>query len=181
MKDGDDSGPWTHYGKPGRDIHHLSERGVFPLRSLVPVRMDGLIGAQGNAGFSSIVSSAIRLHDHRVPMLLWPWRDLPAGHAAFVAVNRLIARGLIPAARDEVDFLPGAPASKEWLDAVIQRCGGHALEKRPLNEPTRGEAAIMLWKDISRQPAPEWQRLRADDADGDGVADLDDPLPFTPG
>lgn len=225
LKDGDDSGPWTHYGKPGRDIHHLSERGVFPLRSLVPVRMDGLIGAQGNVGFSSIVSSAIRLHDHRVhigqaaaalavlslrhqkqprefawsralieevqhalcggtegvPMLLWPWRDLPAGHAAFVAVNRLSARGLIPAARDEVDFQPGAPASKEWLDALIQRCEGYALEKRPLNELTRGEAAIMLWKDISRQPAPEWQRLRADDADGDGVADLDDPLPFTPG
>jgi hypothetical protein len=58
LKSEGDSGPWTHYGKPGRDIHHLSERSVFPLRSLIPVKMDGLIGAQGNVGFSSIVSSA---------------------------------------------------------------------------------------------------------------------------
>ena len=66
LKSEGDSGPWTHYGKPGRDIHYLSERSVFPLRSLIPVKMDGLIGAQGNVGFSSIVSSAVRLHDHRV-------------------------------------------------------------------------------------------------------------------
>jgi len=61
-----DSGLGTHYGKPGRDIHQLSERSAFPLRSLIPVKMNGLIGAQGNVGFSSIVSSAVRLHDHRV-------------------------------------------------------------------------------------------------------------------
>jgi len=218
-----DSGPWTHYGKPGRDIHHLSERGAFPLRSLVPVKMDGLIGAQGNVGFSSIVSSAVRLHDHRVhigqaagalavtalkhhaqpralawnraaleeiqhalcggtegvPMLLWPWRDLPADHAAFVAINRLSARGLIPAARDEVDFQPDAPAGKEWINAVLRRCEGHVIGEHPLDGLTRGEVANVLWKDIGRQPAPEWKRLRADDADADGILDPDDPQPFT--
>ena len=70
LKSEGDAGPWTHYEKPGRGVHNLSERSVFPLRSLIPVKMDGLIGAQGNVGFSSIVSSAIRLHDHRVQGLL---------------------------------------------------------------------------------------------------------------
>ncbi len=218
-----DSGPWTHYGKPGRDIHHLSERSVFPLRSLIPVKMDGLIGAQGNVGFSSIVSSAIRLHDHRihigqaaaalavlalkhqtqprdlawnrahleamqhalcggtegVPMLLWPWRDLPADHAAFVAINRLSARGLIPATRDEVDFQPDAPATKEWRDEVLKRCIGYDFNLLVGDKLTRGEFANALWNAIKEQPAPEWKRQKPDDADADGIADLDDALPFS--
>jgi hypothetical protein len=66
LKSEGDAGPWTHYEKPGRGVHNLSDRSVFPLRSFIPEKMDGLIGAQGNLGFSSIVSSAVRLHDHRV-------------------------------------------------------------------------------------------------------------------
>jgi FAD dependent oxidoreductase len=222
LKSEGDSGPWTHYGKPGRDIHYLSERSVFPLRSLIPVKMDGLIGAQGNVGFSSIVSSAVRLHDHRVhigqaagalavlalkhqkqpsdlawnrahleeiqhalcggtegtPMLLWPWRDLPADHAAFVAINRLSARGLIPAARDEVDFQPDAPAAKEWRDVVLKRCTGYDFNLLIVDKLTRSEFAKSLWNAIKDQPAPEWTRQKSDDADADGVPDLNDPQPF---
>lgn len=194
------SGPWTHYGKPGRDIHQLSERSVFPLRSLIPVKMDGLIGAQGNVGFSSIVSSAVRLHDHRVhigqaagalavlalkhhkqprdlaashahveeiqhalcggtegtPMLLWPWRDLPADHAAFVAINRLSARGLIPAARDEVDFAPDAPATKAWRDEVLKCCTRYDFDRVVGENLTRGDFARELWQRIEKQsPSPQ--------------------------
>jgi hypothetical protein len=210
-------------GKPRRDIHHLSERSVFPLRSLIPVKMDGLIGAQGNVGFSSIVSSAIRLHDHRIhigqaaaalavmalkhqtqprdlawnrahleeiqqalcggtegiPMLLWPWRDLPADHAAFVAINRLSARGLIPAARDAVDFQPDALAAKEWRDEVLKRCTGYDFNLLVGDKLTRGEFANALWNAIKDQPAHAWKRQKPDDADGDGTADLDDALPFS--
>ncbi len=57
-------GPWEadfrgarRFGRGG------TGRCVFPLRSLVPVRMKGLIGAQKNLGYSSIVSSSCRLHD----------------------------------------------------------------------------------------------------------------------
>ncbi|MFT7639394.1 MAG: hypothetical protein ACI9G1_001130 [Pirellulaceae bacterium] len=57
------SGPWIDYHKPNRHTNFLSDRSTFPLRSLVPRRMDGLIGAQKNVGYSSIVSAAIRLHD----------------------------------------------------------------------------------------------------------------------
>jgi hypothetical protein len=223
LKSGGDTGPWTHYGKPGRDIHYLSERSVFPLRSLIPVKMDGLIGAQGNVGFSSIVSSAVRLHDHRVyigqaagalavlalkhqkqprdlawnrahleemqhalcggtegtPMLLWPWRDLPADHAAFVAINRLSARGLLPVSRREVDFQPDAPATKEWRDELLKRCSDYDFNLLVSDKLTRGEFANALWNAIKDQPAPDWKRQKPDDADADGIADLDDALPFS--
>jgi hypothetical protein len=219
LKSEGDSGPWTHYGKPGRDIHYLSERSVFPLRSLVPVKMDGLIGAQGNVGFSSIVSSAVRLHDHRVhigqaagalavlalkhqkqprdlvwsrthleevqnalcggtagiPMLLWPWRDLPADHSAFVAINRLSARGLIPYARDEVDFHPDAAATTEWQKAILTRS---RLDMSIDEKLTRAEFAAQVWSKLEKQPAMPWIRLKPDDADADDIPDLDDPLPF---
>ncbi|MDF1741325.1 MAG: FAD-dependent oxidoreductase [Verrucomicrobiales bacterium] len=66
LKEGGEDGPWIDYETPGRHTRHVSDRSVFPARSLVPVRMDGLLGAQGNVGNSSIVSAAIRLHDQRV-------------------------------------------------------------------------------------------------------------------
>lgn len=223
LKSEGDTGPWTHYEKPGRGVHNLSDRSVFPLRSLIPVKMDGLIGAQGNVGFSSIVSSAIRLHDHRVhigqaaaalavlamkhhiqpremawsrerleevqhalcggtegvPMLLFPWRDLPADHAAFVAINRLSARGLIPVDRHEVDFQPDAPATKEWRDAVLTRCLTYDFNVITNDQLTRGEFAQRVWNAIKAQSPSAWKRQKPDDADADGIPDLDDALPFT--
>ena len=64
-EEGED-GPWIDYETPGRHTRHVSDRSVFPARSLVPIRMNGLLGAQGNVGYSSIVSAAIRLHDQRI-------------------------------------------------------------------------------------------------------------------
>ncbi len=162
--DEDHSGPWVDYEKEGRHTRLVSDRSVFPLRSLVPIQMDGLIGAQKNIGVSSIVSAAIRLHDQcvhvgqaagataaiclqdgiqprqipydsarletvrdalcggteGVPILLWPYRDLPADHPAFVAVNRLAATGSLPMHRREVDFQPDAPATAEWRAEVVK-------------------------------------------------------------
>ncbi|MCA9061888.1 MAG: FAD-dependent oxidoreductase [Planctomycetaceae bacterium] len=66
LKDEGDTGPWVDYEKPGRHTHHVSDRSLFPLRSLVPVEMDGLLGAQKNLGYSSIVCAAIRLHDQGI-------------------------------------------------------------------------------------------------------------------
>jgi hypothetical protein len=56
-------GPWIDFHKPNRHTRFLSDRCTFPMRSLLPREMDGLIGAQKNVGYSSIVSAAIRLHD----------------------------------------------------------------------------------------------------------------------
>ena len=63
LKDLGTDGPWIDFEKPGRNTHILSDRSVFPLRSLIPADMDGLLGAQKNLGYSSIVSAAVRLHD----------------------------------------------------------------------------------------------------------------------
>jgi len=57
------AGPWECFGKPGRGWGPYSDRALLPLRSLVPEKIDGLLGAQKNLGFSSIVSAAVRLHD----------------------------------------------------------------------------------------------------------------------
>lgn len=62
--DGDTSGPWRCTFREGRKWGPpYSGRSVFPLRCLIPEKLDGLLGAQKNLGYTSIVSSAVRLHD----------------------------------------------------------------------------------------------------------------------
>lgn len=57
----DRSQPWVTAHRPGFDSTD-GDRAGFPLRSLVPVERDGLIGSFINVGHSSIVSSAVRWH-----------------------------------------------------------------------------------------------------------------------
>jgi hypothetical protein len=58
----DRNGPWQYVHTPERGWHTDTDRAMFPLRGLVPVEMDGLLGAGKNIGVSSIVQSALRLH-----------------------------------------------------------------------------------------------------------------------
>lgn len=58
----DSDGAWRNYQTPNRGWHTDTDRSTFPLRGLVPVEMNGLIGAGKNIGVSSVVQSAIRLH-----------------------------------------------------------------------------------------------------------------------
>jgi hypothetical protein len=58
------AGPWEadfrgkrRFGRGG------TGRAVFPLRALVPKGVNGLLGAQKNLGYTSIVGSSCRLHD----------------------------------------------------------------------------------------------------------------------
>jgi hypothetical protein len=53
----------------------------FPFRGLVPARMDGLLGAGKNIGYSSIVSSALRLHGQMMHV------GQAAGAAAVIALR----------------------------------------------------------------------------------------------
>lgn len=65
--DGDTAGPWHPQFRKNRTWGPpYSGKAQFPLRSLVPIQMDGLLGAQKNLGYTSIVSSAVRLHDQSV-------------------------------------------------------------------------------------------------------------------
>lgn len=101
------SGPWIDYHKPNRHTKFISDRSVFPLRSLIPEEMEGLVGAQGNVGFSSIVSAAIRLHDQRIHI------GQAAGATAAVSLEKNIA-------------LPDLPYQRETLEAIRDGlCGDH--------------------------------------------------------
>lgn len=59
---GSRNGPWRNIHTPTRGWHTDTDRSTFPLRGLVPVEMNGLIGAGKNIGVTSVVQSAIRLH-----------------------------------------------------------------------------------------------------------------------
>jgi hypothetical protein len=60
---GDDpAGPWATVHTATRNWNMHTDRGMFPLRGLVPVERDGLLGASKNIGVSSIVQAALRLH-----------------------------------------------------------------------------------------------------------------------
>ncbi len=59
---GSRNGAWRNIHTPTRGWHTDTDRSTFPLRGLVPVAMNGLIGAGKNIGVSSVVQSAIRLH-----------------------------------------------------------------------------------------------------------------------
>jgi len=62
LADGDTAGPWQYIHTPTRGWHTDTDRTMFPLRGLVPVERDGLLGAGKNIGVSSVVQSALRLH-----------------------------------------------------------------------------------------------------------------------
>jgi len=60
--DDDRSQPWQgkHFGT--RNWSADTDRAMFPLRGLVPVKMEGLLGCSKNIGVTSMVQSSLRLH-----------------------------------------------------------------------------------------------------------------------
>jgi hypothetical protein len=59
---GNRNGPWQYVHTESRSWHTDTDRAMFPIRGLVPVERDGLLGCGKNIGVSSIVQSALRLH-----------------------------------------------------------------------------------------------------------------------
>lgn len=58
----DPAGPWATIHTDTRNWSTHTDRAMFPLRGLVPIERDGLLGASKNVGVSSVVQSALRLH-----------------------------------------------------------------------------------------------------------------------
>lgn len=56
------SGPWQFVHTANRNWHTDTDRAMLPLRSLIPIERDGLIGSSKNIGVTSLVSSALRVH-----------------------------------------------------------------------------------------------------------------------
>ncbi len=193
--DEDRSGPWIDVEKSGRHTRFVSDRSVFPMRSLIPESMDGLLGAQGNVGFSSIVSAAIRLHDQRVHI------GQAAGATAAVALREEVDpremvydRALLESVRDGLcseetegvplliwpfrDLKPGDPG----FVAVNRLAAFGELEFDQREIDYRGTLpgeldSATLGKLPHRDPIA---RISETDADGDGIPDRDDALLFTP-
>jgi hypothetical protein len=108
------AGPWIDFEKPGRHTHHVSDRSVFPLRSLVPRQMNGLLGAQKNVGYSSIVSAAIRLHDQCIAL------GQAAGASAAVALSKNIDPRTIPYDRDLLEAVRNGLCSEASPGMALQ-------------------------------------------------------------
>ena len=227
--DGNPAGPWQarfrklrNWGPP------YSGRANFPIRSLIPEKMEGLLGAEKNLGYSSIVSSAVRLHDHCMavgqacgavaavallndieprmipfrldlieqtreglcheesgvpPAVLCPFSDIETSHPAFVAINRLAARQILPLDPNDPMFHPDERASDSWKKEVLRRIGKTVASDSILinsaSEGTRGEFALLCWRSIHglpvRQPVID---STSSDKDHDGIPDQDDPMPL---
>lgn len=58
----DPAQPWQTKFFGSRNWNAHSDRTMFPLRGLVPVKMDGLLGCSKNIGVTSMVQSSLRLH-----------------------------------------------------------------------------------------------------------------------
>ena len=99
-----------------------THRAFFPLRALVPEKVDGLLGAGRNVGVSSIVQAAFRLHGQ---MLL-------CGQAAGTLAARAVAEGREPRA------VVGDPASVRAVRRTLVRgAAGHP------------GVAIVAWQDLT--------------------------------
>lgn len=62
FRDDDPAQPWQPKFFGTRNWNAHSDRTMFPLRGLVPVKMNGLLGCSKNIGVTSMVQSSLRLH-----------------------------------------------------------------------------------------------------------------------
>ncbi len=222
-------GPWEATFRGNRRFGRGGTgRCVFPLRALVPLQVRGLLGAQKNLGYTSIVSSSCRLHDqsihvgqasgavaavslrhdedpdgfylhpgrlaeiwaglletsHGAPVAIWPFADVTPGQAGFVATQQLALRRLLPLSSADTHFFPDKPATSEWIAALtesVRNAGYRPPQIVVTRTEKRRNIAKIVWKHIQTQPIPLGTRKLEKDADGDGILDEDDALPWTPG
>ena len=200
-------------------------RSVFPIRSLIPQQHLGLLAAQKNLGYTSIVSSSCRLHDQSMhvgqasgavaavslkyseapstfflqpeimseiwfallddkqgmPLVIWPFADVAPNLREFQAIQQLALRRLLPLTQSATSFHPEELATDAWINQIVTRLNEVGY-KPPVTlhaeGRSRAEVAEAIWRQIHDQPIPEPIRLTTNDADGDGIEDSKDPLPF---
>lgn len=129
----DRNGPWQYVHTDSRGWHTDTDRAVFPLRGLVPVEMNGLLGCGKNIGVSSVVQSALRLHGQMM---------LVGQASATVAAQCL---------RDNLQPRELAASPKLWRQVqqtLVRGCGGPGVILWPWQDLTPEdlpfEAANML-------------------------------------
>lgn len=222
-------GPWEATFRGNRRFGRGGTgRCAFPLRALVPKDVRGLLAAQKNLGYTSIVSSSCRLHDQSIHagqasgavaavslrhqedpasfylqperiaeiqtgllepgsgagLVIWPFSDIDPFDRGFVAIQQLALRRVLNLSAYDTAFHPEKPATQAWLSDVLTAVAKAGYKAPSLNKEkqiTRREATIQIWASLKSQPIPKVKRKQKEDADGDGIADDKDPLPFTPG
>lgn len=129
----DRNGPWQFIQTPSRGWHTDTHRAVFPLRGLVPVKIDGLIGGGKNIGVSSVVQSALRLHSQ---MML-------VGQAGATAAWMSLRDGVPPRA-----VAASIPRVRELQRRLVRGHGGPGILIWPWHDLAPGdlhfEAANLL-------------------------------------
>ncbi len=121
---------WQSYFKRGRTWGPpYAGLSLFPLRSLIPARLNGLLGAQKNLGYSSIVSSAIRLHDQCIHI------GQAAGAAAAVSLKTKTELREIPFDRSLLTRLR--------LGLCTRREGGQPMALWPFRDLTPSDEAYV--------------------------------------
>ena len=222
-------GPWEATFRGNRRFGRGGTgRCVFPLRALVPRHVRGLLGAQKNLGYTSIVSSSCRLHDqsihvgqasgavaaislrhdedpadfylrpqrlaeiwsallqtsHGTPLAIWPFADMDPLDAEFCAIQQLALRRVLPLGPSDTRFFPDKAATSAWIAQLttnVRKAGYHPPEIIVTRTEKRRNIATIVWKHLQSQPIPATPRKSQVDADGDGIADTQDALPFTTG
>jgi len=222
-------GPWEATFRGNRRFGRGGTgRCVFPLRALVPQGIHGLLGAQKNLGYTSIVGSSCRLHDQSTqagqacgavaavslrhsedpaglylqrdriaeiwkgllepasgaPLAIWPFSDVDPFDPCFIAIQQLALRRALPLGPSDTAFQPDEAATPEWLaalDKAVRAAGYDPPTIVVTKTEKRRNIAQLVWKHLSSQAIPPAPRQTPHDADGDGVADSADALPFTTG
>jgi hypothetical protein len=190
----DRNGPWQYVHTPERGWHTDTDRAMFPLRGLVPVEVDGLLGAGKNIGVSSVVQSALRLHGQMMlcgqasaTVAAMCLRDSiePCRIAADTARVREIQRTLVHSNGPGVllwpyhDLPPGHPAFEAanlFTIAGIWRADADSVFFQPEKALADGEWAAA----IERAPASVRDALRERKpvTRGDAVAALNEVVRF---
>jgi hypothetical protein len=133
LSNDDPAGPWQYVHTPNRNWHTDTDRAMFPLRGLVPVERDGLLGAGKNIGVSSVVQSALRLHGQMMMV----------GQASGTLAWMALRDGVEPRAI-AVDF----GKVRELQQRLVRGCGGPGVLLWPwqdlLPDDAWFEAANML-------------------------------------
>ncbi|WP_395741898.1 FAD-dependent oxidoreductase [Prosthecobacter sp.] len=129
----DRNGPWQYVQTPSRGWHTDTDRAMFPLRGLVPVQMNGLLGCSKNIGVSSVVQSALRLHGQMMHV----------GQASATLAWLCLREGIQPRAV--------AASQKHWREIQLRLargCGGPGVLLFPWQDlpldAAHFEAASML-------------------------------------
>lgn len=193
----DPTQPWhgAHYGT--RDWSTHTDRAMFPLRSLVPTEMDGLLGCSKNIGITSMVQSSLRLHGQMMHVgaaagvvaamalrdSIQP-RDIASSLERVRDVQKILVRGsegpgtLLWPWHDVRPEEPHFEAANMLAIAGIWRADKESVFFSPNQVVTRGELAGALARLCRALPAAkDWPALAAQPRFNDVPAtDADRPL-----